>query len=441
MPKGKTETKKEGLVIDEALEAAEKKRTGKGEVPKETPEPETKPEPEVKEEAKPEAKEEAKEEKPKEKAKKASKSKTTTTAKKPKKKKKGGGEIYFSKVSPLDVALAIRHIALMLKAGMPLTDAIEVLTDQAEDQRLKDAFADIFGQVQAGQSMAKAMGRHPKIFPHVIRSVVDVGEQGATLEKNLIFLADFLKQSYELARKVKGAMTYPMIVLGLTVVEMFGVIFYILPKLDSLFSTFDNIPAFTQALLDGSAFIRDNFWVLLGVAVIAYIGQIIFFKTKRGIRVKEYISLNFPIIKHMNQKHILTSFSRTLGILLESGIPIVRAIEISGETVGNSIYGDVLKIVHNDVQEGNSLAQSLSKHKKYFPTTFVKMINIGEETGTLEDNLLYLHDFYLEEVTEMANNLTTLLEPVLLIFIGVMIALLALTIISPIYQLTGSING
>lgn len=436
MAKGKTKKKtkkkeepkeKEGLVIDSAFEEAEKERVEKAKEPKE--------------EGKTEATEGGEESKVEGKPKKSKKKEEKKAPVELPKKKKKGKQIYLTKVSPLDVALAIRHIALMLRAGLTITDAVEVLTDQAEDPRLKEAFADVFGQIQAGQSLASAMERHPKIFPHVVTSVIAVGEQGATLEKNLIFLTDFLKQSYELARKVKGAMTYPLIVFGLTVVEMFGVIFYILPKLDSLFSTFDNIPAFTQALLSGSAFIRDNFWVLVGGFVVLLIVQRIFFKTKKGIRIKEYLSLNFPIIKEMNQKHILTSFARTLGILLESGIPIVRAIEISTETIGNGIYGDILMEVHNDVREGNNLAQSLSKHKKYFPATFIKMINIGEETGTLEDNLLYLHDFYLEEVTEMANNLTTLLEPILLIFIGAMIALLALTIISPIYQLTGSING
>jgi type IV pilus assembly protein PilC len=358
-----------------------------------------------------------------------------------KKKKKKGGEVYFSAVSPLDVALSIRHLSLMLRSGMPLTDGLEVIVDQAADKRLQDAYADIRDQVSGGTSMAKAMGDHPKIFPHVIRSVVDVGEQGGTLENNLIFLADFLKQSHELSRKVKGAMTYPMIVGGLTVVEMLGVIFYIMPQLDSLFSSFENIPAFTRMLMDSSKFIQENVFLMLGIGFVIWLVQFFYFKTKVGIRTKEKISLSFPIVKDMNQKHILTSFSRTLGILLESGIPIVKALEISGDTVGNSLYSEVLRKVAEDVKGGTSVAQALEKYPKFFPATFTKMINIGEETGTLEENLMFLHEFYSEEVTEMASNLTTLMEPILLIFIGAMIGLLALTIISPIYQLTGSINS
>lgn len=357
------------------------------------------------------------------------------------KKKKKGGEFYFSKVSPLDVAMSIRHLALMLKAGMPLSDALHVLEGQSSDKRLQDAFADLSVQVQKGTALAEAMEKHPKIFSFIVRSVISVGEQGATLEGNLIFLAEFLKQSYELERKVKGAMTYPMIVFGLTVTEMLGVIFYILPKLDALFSSFDNIPAFTEFMLNSSKYITENIYAIAGGSVTFVTVYKVFMKTKAGKKLKEYMAINFPIIKDLNRKHILTNFSRTLGILLESGLPIVTALDISADTVGNSFYTNIIKDVHDNVKEGNTLASSLEEYAKYFPGTFTKMIAIGEETGTLEENLLYLHDFYTEEVTDMAENLTTLLEPILLVFIGAMIGLLALSVISPMYQLTGSINS
>lgn len=357
------------------------------------------------------------------------------------KKKKKGKEIYFSKVSPLDIAMYIRHLALMLKAGMPLSDALHVLEGQSSDKRLQNAFADLSVQVQKGTALAEAMKSHPKIFSFIVRSIIDVGEQGATLEGNLVYLADFLKQSYELERKVKGAMTYPMIVFGLTVTEMLGVIFYILPKLDDLFSSFDNIPAFTEFMLNLSKYITNNIYFIIGGSVIFVTVYKIFMKTKAGKKLKEYMAINFPIIKDLNRKHILTNFSRTLGILLESGLPIVTAIDISANTVGNSFYTKMLKDVHDNVKDGNTLSSSLEKYKKFFPGTFTKMIAIGEETGTLEENLLYLHDFYMEEVSDMSDNLTTLLEPILLVFIGAMVGLLALSVISPMYQLTGSINS
>lgn len=423
--KKNSKARKEGLQIDPNVEAAESKSNedkavvnAKGV----------------------ENKESAKKDQAKKKSVKKEKDSPAVVSKQDSKKKKGA-QVYFVKVSPLDVALSIRHLSIMLRSGMPLTESIAVIVDQAADERIKAAYLDIQEKVSGGTSIAKAMEPHEKIFPHVIRSVIDVGEQGGTLEGNLIFLADFLKKSHELSRKIKGAMTYPMIIGGLTAVEMLGVIFFIMPQLDSLFSSFENIPVFTRFLMDASNFIQNNILLMLGIGFIVWLFQLFFFKTKVGIRTKETISLSFPIVKDMNQKHILTSFSRTLGILLESGIPIVRALEISGDTVGNGIYTEILQKVAEEVKGGTSVASALEKYPKYFPSIFTKMINIGEETGTLEENLLFLHEFYTEEVTEMSSNLATLMEPILLIFIGAMIGLLALTIISPIYQLTGSINS
>jgi type IV pilus assembly protein PilC len=358
-----------------------------------------------------------------------------------KKGKKKGGEIYFSKVSPLDIAMSIRHLALMLKAGMPIADALVILQEQSSDKRLGRAFEDLADQVNSGTTLAEAMRAHPKIFTKVVASVIDVGEQGATLETNLIFLAQFLKADYELQRKIKGALAYPMIIFGITVAEMMGVIFYILPKLDTLFSSFDNVPAFTQFLMDLSGFLRENAVMAVVVTVVFVIIYKIFMKSKAGVKVKEYFSLHFPVVKEITKKNTLTTFSRTLGILLESGLPIVKAIEISSETIGHGTYSRALIDVAKSVKEGNNLSSSLDKYPDLFPKTYTKMIEIGEETGSLEDNLLYLHEFYTEEVKDMAENLTTLLEPILLVFIGAMIGLLALSVVSPIYQLTGSING
>jgi type IV pilus assembly protein PilC len=152
------------------------------------------------------------------------------------------------------------------------------------------------------------------------------------------------------------------------------------------------------------------------------------------------VALGFPIVKKLTKSMILANFSRTLSILLESGIPISKALKISVKTVGNSLYADVLSDVQQKLVAGNTLAQSLKEHKKYFTDTFTKMIEVGEDTGTLEENLLYLHEFYAEEVDDMSKNLTTLLEPILLVFIGLMVGMLAIAIVGPIYQLTGQIG-
>lgn len=356
-------------------------------------------------------------------------------------KDKKGKVKQLGRVNQLDVALSIRHISIMLKSGMSLSEALGVVALQTTNPKLKKAYEYVLSDVQGGMTVAEAMKKHPKVFSHVITSVISVGEEGGTLEKNLIFLSDFLKKNHDLNKKVRGALVYPVIVFVITIVEMVGVMFFILPKLEDVFSSFEGIPPFTLFVLNLSRFMRENIiFIILGMIIIVVL-VVLFFRTKAGIKFKDNLMLKFPVIKELNKKHILTNFSRTLGILMGSGIPISTALEISSRTVENSIYTKILFEIHESVKSGNNLSTSLSKYPLYFPPTYTKMIEIGEETGTLEDNLNFLYDFYAEEVTDMSNNLATLLEPLLLVFIGVMIGMLALMIVGPIYQLTGSINN
>lgn len=346
-----------------------------------------------------------------------------------------------NKVPVLDVVLSIRHLSIMLKSSMPLSDALRTLTTQAENPKLQKIYGEIVEDVEQGMPMAESMKKHPNAFTHIMSSVVSVGEQGGTLETNLIFLADFLKQNYELNRKVKGALTYPFIIFVMTTFEMLGVIFFIIPKLDDLFSSFENIPPLTAAVIGVTRFVRTNWYFILGAMIAAFIAVKIFLRTESGKKTKDLLALKFPIIKNLKQKHILTNFSRTLAILLESSIPISESLKIASGTVDNYVYQKAVMDIQAQVSEGINLANAMKKHSKLFPSTFTKMIEVGEETGSLEENLLYLHDFYAEEVKEMSNNLATLIEPLLLILIGLMLGVLALTIVAPIYQLTGSINA
>lgn len=344
------------------------------------------------------------------------------------------------RVSGVDLALSIRHLAVMLESGLSLEDTLDVIGKQSPDPKLREAYIDILKDVRSGKVMSSAMRKYPKIFSDVIISIVEVGEQGGTLEKNLNFLAVFLKKNYELLRKVKGAMVYPAIILLLTATEMLGVIYFILPKMESLFMAFDDPPALTMFILNFSKFTRENI-VFIAIALVIFIVVFIkFFKTQTGLDLKDKLILKIPIIKELIRKNILATFSRTLGILLESGIPLADALKITAATSGNLVYAKIFDQLQKEVQKGNNIADFLEKYPKHFPPLYVKMISIGEKTATLEDNLLYLYDYYAEEVEEMTSNMSTIIEPLLLIFIGVMVAVLAISIVGPIYQLTGNIN-
>lgn len=346
----------------------------------------------------------------------------------------------FHKVSGVDLALSIRHMAVMLESGLSLEDTLDVISKQSPDPKLREAYLDILKDVRSGRVMSSAMRKYPKIFSDVIVSIVEVGEQGGTLEKNLNFLAVFLKKNYELLRKVKGAMVYPAIILLLTAVEMLGVIYFILPKMESLFNAFEDPPALTMFILNFSKFTRANIiWIVIGLAILIF-ATVKFFKTPKGVELKDKIALKFPIIKELIRKNILATFSRTLGILLESGIPLADGLKITAATTTNVVYARIFDELQREVQKGNNIADFLEKYPNHFPPLYVKMISVGEKTATLEDNLLYLYDYFAEEVEEMTSNMSTIIEPLLLIFIGVMVAVLAISIVGPIYQLTGNIN-
>jgi type IV pilus assembly protein PilC len=347
----------------------------------------------------------------------------------------------FQSIPTLDVVLSIRHLAAMLGSGLELEGCIKVLAEQTPNEKLKETYEHVLTDLRSGLPLAASMKVQKKVFSDIITSIIDIGEQGGTLQKNLEFLVEYLRKQYELQRKVKGALIYPLVIIGMTLLEFLGVIYFIFPRLESLFTAFKNIPGTTVFIMNAARFIRTNTIFLGGGIGIFGIGLSQFLKTPAGKRFSDGLALRFPVVKNLTRSSILANLSRTLSILMQSGIPIANAIKIAGDTMGNSYYQDVLNQVYTDVQNGNSFAQALGKHPKLFPIIFVKMIEVGEQTGTLESNLKSLYEFHTEDVEEISNNLTTLIEPILLLFIGVAVGGLAISIVYPIYQLSSSING
>lgn len=345
-------------------------------------------------------------------------------------------------VSDLKLVFAIRHLAIMLKSGLALEGAMTILAEQIDDWRLQEIFTEILVDIRNGISIAESMKKHRDVFNNLIISLISSGEQGGTLEKNLLILSSYLKKSHEMKQKVKGALVYPLIVFGMTGLEMIGVIYFLLPKLEGMFSAFGNVPEFTQFVLKASAFMRDNTLAIVIIGTILGVILTMFLnKTKAGKHFKDRVALGFPVFKNLNKNNILATFSQTFALLLDNGIPINDSLKIASETSDNTIYSDALNNVTDSVMSGMSMSNSLAVYPKLFPVTYIKMVEIGEQTGSLSETLIYVYEFYAEEAAEISNNLATLLEPILLIFIGVMIGGLAMIIIGPIYQLMGTING
>jgi type IV pilus assembly protein PilC len=347
---------------------------------------------------------------------------------------------FLESVPDLSVAMAIRHMSVMLRSGISLDNTIQIMTQQADNLILRKVFGALHVSIQKGISLASSMRRFPKVFSSIIVSIIEVGEQGGGLDENLLFLSDYLKKRNDLNKKINGALLYPLIVFFLTAVEMSGVIFFILPKLETLFLTFKNIPPYVVTIMLITRFIRLNwYWLLLGLFVLV-LAVFLYSRTKAGKRSLSQLSLNFPVINKVFKLQILTAVARTIGVLMSNGIPLVRAIRITGETTSNVIYYEILAKVADDVEKGKSLAAALDENKKFFPETFIRLIELGESSGTLEENMRYLYGFYSEELQELTTNMAALIEPLLLVFIGSMIGLLAIIIVGPIYSLTSAIN-
>lgn len=337
--------------------------------------------------------------------------------------------------------MSIKSLSTLLKAGIPLSETMDTIAGQSSDPNLNNIYSYMSSEVRRGSNLADVMRLFPKTFPETIASVVEAGEKGGSLETNLLFISETIQKEWEVSKKLKGAVVYPAIVVGMVGIMFIAMIFFVFPKLELMFEAFENIPELTKKIMAGAGFVRTNWIPIFGVIAVLVIAFIVFLRTKSGKKFSAWLAIHFPILKNLFKANILSSFSRTLSVLLASGIPLEKAMEITTETTSNYIYAESFKEICGSIAQGNNLSISLSSYPDYFNKSFVKMIDIGEVSGSLEENLMYLHDFYAEEVDEMSENLVTLIQPILLIFVGALIGGLALLVLMPIYQLMGSING
>ena len=345
------------------------------------------------------------------------------------------------KIKVPTLLMSIKSLSTLLKAGISLSDTMETISGQSSDENLNNIYSYMSSEVRKGSTLADVMRLFPKTFPETISSVVEAGERGGSLETNLLFVSETIQKEWEVNKKLKGAMVYPIIVIGMVVVMFIAMIFFVFPKLEVMFQAFENIPDLTKNIMKLAGYIRGHWIPIFGIILVFVIALVIFLRTKSGKKFLAWLAIHFPILKNLFKANILASFSRTLSVLLASGIPLEKSLEITTTTTSNYIYAETFKEICQSIGEGNNLSLSLSAYPEYFNKSFVKMIDIGEVSGSLEENLLYLHDFYAEEVDEMSENLVTLIQPILLIFTGALIGSLALLVLMPIYQLMGSINA
>ena len=350
--------------------------------------------------------------------------------------------ILFSSISLQDKLLFTKHLSIMIKAGIPISEAIESLSDQTKKKEFKGILQLVLTDIQNGQPLAKSLGKFPKVFSQFFISLVEIGEQSGTLETSLQFLSQQLTKEYNLKKKIQGALMYPGLIFSATLIMGGFISLYILPQLVDFFAVFDQeLPLTTRVLLFFANLMKSSGLLITGGSILFIIFFLLFLKLPFIKARWHALILKLPLFGKIISFSQISGFCRNLGILLQSGIPIVSSLDTTSQTLSNLKFKTDIQIISHELAKGKKINEILIEKKfSEFPDLVTKMIAVGEQTGKLEDTLLYLADFYEEEIDNISKNLTTILEPFLLLFIGLIVAFVALAIISPIYQLTGSIR-
>ncbi|MBM3496267.1 MAG: type II secretion system F family protein [Armatimonadetes bacterium] len=347
-----------------------------------------------------------------------------------KKRAAGGG---WGRVKLADLSIFCRQFSTMIDAGVSLVRALDVLAEQTQNPKLRRMLIDIQQEVESGQTLSKSMAKYPKTFNNLFIGLVKAGEVGGVLEEALQRLSGFLEKDMELRRKVKAALTYPVIVVVVAVGIVVGLTTFIVPKFVELFRDLGlkDLPAMTQVLVDFSDFLKNRWWMGLIILVGGYMVMKYFGTTRVGRRVIDRIKLKVPVFGKLHHKIALARFSRTLGTLLVSGVPILQALETVAGTVGNGIIAEAVMQARARIREGDRINDPLEK-SRMFPPMVVHMISIGEESGALDSMLGKIAEFYEQEVEATLQSLTSAIEPVLIVLLGFCVGFIVIAMFMPL---------
>jgi type IV pilus assembly protein PilC len=346
------------------------------------------------------------------------------------------------------LALFTRQLATLIDAGLPLLKSLRVLESQQKPGPLKVALVNMGGAVEGGSTFSEALADHPKLFNKLFVNMVKAGEAGGVLEIVLNRMAEFLEKSEKLKSKVKSAMIYPIAVITVAAGVLGFLMTYVIPKFKEIFDGFDTtLPTPTAILISVSHFIKSNLYYThppyIGVLILIPVGLVFAFKaiakTDKGRFGIDTAKLNFPLFGTLIRKIAIARFSRTLGTLITSGVPILQALNIVRETSGNEVISKAVGNVHDSIREGETIAAPL-KETKVFTPMVISMIEVGEETGKLPDMLMKIADNYDEDVDTAVAGITSVIEPVLIVFLAVMVGFIVISLFLPLIKLISSVN-
>lgn len=345
---------------------------------------------------------------------------------------------FFKRVKVSDMMVFTRQFATLLASQVPLSDSLLSLYKQTTNPLLKEAIYEISNDIDAGFSLSQGLGRHPEIFSEFYINMVKSAEVTGRLSEVLDFLADYLEKQALLMSKVKNAISYPIFVIVLFAVVVLIMVTFVFPQIIPIFEESNiEIPFLTEVILSSGMFIGRWWWAIGIILILFALVLIDYFKSEEGKVVYNEVSLRLPVVGKLFQKLYIARFAESTRVLIRGGLTIPQAIEISSRTVGNKVYGDLLNSAAEQIRKGKLLSKILEEMPE-FPPLVSQLIAIGESTGRLEDLLKKVNDFYTREIEDMVNNLVTLIQPILMLLIGVGVALLFMAVLLPLYTLTQS---
>lgn len=343
----------------------------------------------------------------------------------------------FERISRKDIVIFSRELSIMFKSNISLVESLQTLSSQVKNPDFRDKILKISEDVEGGVTFSKSLARYPKLFNPFYVSMIKSGEVAGKLSEVLDYLADHLEREYYLSGRIMGAMIYPSLVLFIVIVVLLAMIFFVIPQFSKILEeTGQELPLITKVIIKLSDFIRKWLFVLIGIfiAIVFLIRKYI--NSEEGKRNFDKIFLRLPLIGPFLQKVYLSRFAENLSTLISGGLPIAQSLEISGEIIGNTAYKDIIIKARDEVRKGEKISSVLQRYPELFPPLFSQMVLIGEKTGSLDKTLLNVITFYQKEVERTIDNLVSILEPLLIVFLGGIVAVIMVSVLMPLYQIT-----
>ena len=340
-----------------------------------------------------------------------------------------------SPVKSRDIVVFTRQFATMIDAGLPIVQCLQILASQSDSKPFRKVIGGIKDDVESGTTLAEAIRKHTRVFSELYTSMVQAGEIGGILDTILVRLAAYLEKASKLKSKIKGAMIYPSCIVAAAVLVTATLLIWVIPVFADVFSSFGHrLPAPTQFVINLSNFTIEHVWYLMAVPVIAAVAIRYAYRTEEGHFWIDRFLLRVPVFGGLIRKSAVARFSRTLGTLVSSGVPILDALVITARTAGNKVVERAIMMARTSISSGRTIAEPLTE-SKVFPPMVCQMISVGETTGALDSMLQKIADFYEDEVDNTVANLMSLLEPAVILFLGVVIGGLVISMYLPIFQL------